>query len=285
LVRSGLRYQLFAVLCVSAIIILSAPLKALLVLSLHDERYTYILAVPIVSAAFLYLEKARIFRASRYCPAVGIPLILLGLVVWFVSRICLSASENVSVAAGVLVLLWIGAFNLCYGVKSFKEASFPFVFLLLIVPIPSTVLDRVVVWLQTGSAEISYLLFRVAGIPVLRHGMVMSLPGVDIEVAPECSGIRSTMGLFIVGAVLTRVILRTGWARSLTILCVGPIGIFRNAVRIVCISVLGVYVDRGFLAGNLHRRGGLLFSLVGFAVLIPLVWLLRRWERYLVAVG
>jgi exosortase len=279
--RFARRQQLFAALCVLASLMLWSPLKALLGLTLQDERYTHILVVPIVSAAFLYFERERIFRDARYCPVIGVPLILLGLLLFCVGILRRSVALDATLAAGALVLLWIGSFVLCYGGASFRHASFPLLFLLLIVPIPSVVLDKVIVALQAGSAEVAYRLFRLGGVPVFRHGMQMSLPGVDIAVAPQCSGIRSTMALFIAGAVLSRVLLRTSWARILTILCVGPIGIFRNAVRIVGISSLAVYVDRGFLSGNLHRYGGLPFSLVGFVILIPLVWLLRRWEQHL----
>jgi exosortase/archaeosortase family protein len=76
-------------------------------------------------------------------------------------------------------------------------------------------------------------------------------------------------------------LLRLSWTRALVILSVAPIAIFRNSVRIVCISLLGVYADRQFLFGRLHRYGGLPFSLVGFGILIPLVWLLGKCERRL----
>jgi exosortase len=256
-------------------------LVALLRLSLQDEHYTYILVVPIISAAFLYADKELIFHDPQYGPAVGIPVMLLGLVGFFVGRKCLPTSTSVISTVGALVLLWLGAFGLCYGVRSLRKATFPLLLLCLIVPIPGVILDRVIAGLQAGSAELSYGIFRLAGVPVMRHGMVMSLPGVEIEVAPECSGIRSTMALFVAGIVLSRVLLRRGWTRTLAIVCIGPIGIFRNAVRIVCISLLGVYVDRSFFYGSLHRKGGLLFSLVGFVILIPLLWLVREWEHHL----
>lgn len=228
-------------------------------MSLQDGRYAYILAVPVISAAFLYLERARLFCDSRYCPAFGTPLILLGLVIALAGRMRPALSKNVSITSGALLVLWIGAFVLCYGVSSFRKASFSFLFLFLIVPIPSVALDRVVAALQAGSAEVSYLLFRMAGIPVLRHGMVLSLPSVDIEVAPQCSRIRSSMALFIAGAMVSRVLLQASWARIFTMLCILPVAIFRNAVRIVCISLLGVYVDHGFFSGSLHRHGGIHF--------------------------
>jgi hypothetical protein len=132
--------------------------------------------VPVVSAASLYLEKDRIFRDSHYCPAVAVPLILLGLLIVFVSPIRPTLSTNVSLSSGVLLALWIGAFILCYGGRSFRRASLPFLFILLIVPIPSVVLDKVVTALQAGSAEVSYVLFRATGAPVLGHGLTMSCP-------------------------------------------------------------------------------------------------------------
>ena len=271
--------RLFILLCALGILLFWPVLKAVLELALQDARYTYILAVPVISAAFFYLEKERIFRDSRYCPAFGIPLVLLGVLIFVVSRMRQSWTGNLTVPAAGMMLVWVGTFTLCYGITSLRSGAFPALFLLLMVPIPSVVLDRVVAMLQGGSAELAYFLFRAAGVPVMRHGMVMSLPGVDIEVAQQCSGIRSTMALFLAGAVLSRVLLGTGWARVLTILCLGPIGMFRNAVRIVSISLLGVYVNHDFFVGPLHRQGGIPFSLVGFAILIPLVLLLRKCEQ------
>jgi exosortase len=281
-VRFTPREQLFAALCALVIVTLWTPLNSLIWMSLQDERYTHILVVPVISGAFLFLERERIFLDSRYCPAVGIPLMLFGLLMVLVSRIRPSLSINLTVPVGAAVLLWIGAFVLCYGLRSYNTVGFPFLLLLLMIPIPSWILNRLVAALQAGSAELSYLLFRVAGVPIWRHGTLMALPGVDIEVAPQCSGMRSSMALVIAGAIISRVLLRTGWARVFVILCIGPIAIFRNAVRIVCISLLGVYVDRGFFFGHLHHYGGIPFSLVGFAILIPLVWVLRRWEQHVV---
>ncbi len=275
------RRRLFAFLCVLQILLFWPALKAVLELALRDERYTYIVAVPVISAVFFYAEKERIFRDSRYCPALGVPLMLLGVLILVVSRMLQPWPGEIMAPGASMVLVWAGAFTLCYGRTALKSAGFAALLLPLMVPLPSMTLDKVVAALQAGSAELAYFLFRAVGVPVLRHGMVMSLPGVDIEVAQQCSGIRSTMALFMAGAVVSRILLRTGSARVLAILCLGPIGIFRNAVRIVSISLLGVYVNHGFFAGSLHRQGGIPFSLVGFAILVPLVWFLRRWELHM----
>ena len=58
-------------------------------------------------------------------------------------------------------------------------------------------LDWTIYFLQCGSTSVAYFLFRILGVPVLRQGFLLTVPGVTIEVAKECSGIRSSMALFI----------------------------------------------------------------------------------------
>ena len=230
-------------------------------------------------ACFAQRRKKHPVQDLGYSPKIGVPLILLGLGVLSGCKMVLSMPGNLSLETCALVLVGLGSYICCYGMRAFGYHSFPLLLLCFVAPIPHVVLDSFTTVLQIGSAALSYRLFQLVGVPVLRHGTVMSLPGADIEVAYECSGIRSTMALFLSSIVLSHLLLRSGWTRLLVILCMGPIGIFRNAVRIVAITLLGVYVDKDFFSGDLHRRGGLLFALVGFAVLIPLVWLIRTWER------
>jgi exosortase/archaeosortase family protein len=73
--------------------------------------------------------------------------------------------------------------------------------------------------------------------------------------------------------------LRSWWSKGLLVLFTVPVVIFKNSVRIVVISALGVYVNRAFLYGDLHRRGGLLFALLGLLILVPALAVLQRAER------
>jgi exosortase/archaeosortase family protein len=114
------------------------------------------------------------------------------------------------------------------------------------------------------------------GVPVIRHGFLFSLPGADIEVAEECSGIHSGLSLFIAGLLAEHILLQGYWKKACLVLCIFPIAIFKNAVRIVTIAWLGIHVNPDFFHGQLHRQGGLPFSLLSLALLAVLIWLLRR---------
>jgi exosortase len=173
----------------------------------------------------------------------------------------------------------MAGFALCYGTESFSAALFPWMFLLFMVPLPVVALDKVVLVLQKGSAVMTFALFKLFGVPVLWRHFKFLLPGVEIEIAQECSGIRSSSALFITSILAGYMFLQSNWRRAVFSLFTIPVVIFKNAVRIVTISCLGVYVDPRFLHGKLHQYGGIPFSLVSLAILVPCLLALQRGER------
>jgi exosortase len=248
-------------------------------LSFQDERSSHLLLIPLMSACFLFLQRKTIFQCPRWCPSIGVALILAAAVSWFALRTPLSRLDNadrLSGAASTIVLAWIGVFILSYGMGAFKAGAFPLLFLLLMIPLPIAFVDKFVSWLQKGSAETCYALFRLVGVPFVRHGFQFSLPGVDIEVAEQCSGIHSALALFIAGLLLQHVLLKGPGKKIFFVLCIVPIAIFKNALRIVTIAWLGIHVNADFFHGQLHKQGGLPFAALAMLMLGILLWLLRR---------
>jgi exosortase len=267
------------ILWLMSLVLFRRTLSSLVSLSFHDELASHILLIPVISAFLIYLERKRIFRTPRYCPSIGVPILVLAVILWCTLNsllFALSNTDRLSAAASLIVLAWIAIFILSYGTASFKAAAFPLLFLLLMTPLPFVLAGRIAVVLQKGSADTCYALFRLVGVPVIRHGFLFSLPGVDIEVAEQCSGIHSGLSLFIVGLLAEHALLRDRWKKACFVLCIFPIAIFKNAVRIVTIAWLGIHVNPAFFHGPLHRQGGLPFSLLSLAMMAILIWLLRR---------
>lgn len=276
------RHIFFASISAVALIFFRSPVAALANLALRDDRYTVNLAIPLISAALVCLGRREILRGARYNLTWALILLLAGLTFFSASVILtnLPAEYVLSLKICALLLVVTGAFVGCYGAQTARSAIFPLVFLALMIPVPTAILERGVVALQHGSADLSYRIFKLAGAPVFRESPVrFSLPGVTIEVANECSGIRSSLSLFITSIVAGYLLLRSNWSRTFLVLMTVPVAIIKNALRIVTISYLGVYVDPGFLEGRLHRNSGLPFSLIALALLAPLVLMLMRAER------
>lgn len=280
-VRWSIRTGGFLLFWVLSLVAFWEPLHHLITLASHDERYSYILTIPFISGLLIYLDRKRVFSQPRFCAVWGISWLLAGgMFFWMVKAQLSSLNQNdrLSLLVLAIVLVWTAGLLFFFGPQVVKRALFPVSFLILIVPLPPVVLDRIVVALQAGSADISFVLFKILGVPVFREGLKFALPGVDIEVAQQCSGIRSSMSLFIASILVGHALLRSGWRMVCLCILTIPVVIFKNAVRIVTISWLGVYVDQRFFFGKLHHAGGLPFSLIALAILGALLFVLRRTE-------
>lgn len=248
-----------------------SPLTALIKLSLNDERYSYVSLIPVITLGLVLLRRKAIFFAPQYCPAFGIPLMAL-------STLLTSKNKDLSATVCGIVLIWIAGFVLFFGLHTVIVASFPLGLLFLMIPIPVPAINHFVSALQYSSAYMSGLLFKVMRVPAFRQGLIISLPGFDIEIAEQCSGIRSSIALILASSLAGYVFLHDALNRFFLTFITVPVVIFKNAVRIVSLSSLALYVNQGFLFGNLHRYGGLCFSLLDLVIVVPLILRLHKSE-------
>lgn len=254
-------------------------LSDLVALFLTNQTYTHIPMVPAVAAYFIHAERRAIF--SRRGPGwkTAGALAVTGIVCVALARINpwqWEQANQISLLVLGWVFVWTGAFGMLFGEDAMRAAAFPLGFLLFAVPIPAPLLSSIMGFLQRASADGVNLAFRAAGTPFVRHGYDFALPGVTIEVAQECSGIRSTLALVMVSVLAGHLWLRS-FPRTL-LLCVAavPIAIAKNVLRIAVLSWLAIYVDPGFLFGRLHRYGGIPFFAVGLLLMGFVLLLLRR---------
>src|SRR3974377_1844243 len=206
------RYVLFTVICVLAVLLFEAPLTTLCRLSQQQEMYSHTLVIAPISLGLVYLNRKRIFRDVHYCFGLGVGLLIAGMMLfWLSHRLSLNLDQNdyLSLAVFSFVIVLIVGFVLSYGTKAFRAAAFPLLFLLLLVRCPVFCLERIILALQRGSAEVVDVFFKLSGVPVLRQGFTFALPRVTIDIAHECSGIRSSLALFITSLLAGSVFLRS----------------------------------------------------------------------------
>ncbi len=257
-------------------------MSALLSFSYHDEEYSHIILVPLISVLLIYYERKKVFSEVRNGFGVGTGLLLLGAILYgFAGEHTSpsSPSDNLTLKILSVVILWGGGFVIFYGTRAFRAAVFSLLLLLLMVPLPASMMDQPILFVQQASAEVADLLFNLSGVPVFRSGFFFSLPGLTIEVAKQCSGIHSTLALFLVSLIAGHLFLRSIWRRIFLSLAIFPIVSLTNGLRIFTVSSLAAYVDKGFLAGDLHRKGGIAFFLLALGLLTPILRVLRKSEK------
>lgn len=240
------------------------------------------LLIPLLCGYLLWNQKERIFAAQSFAP-------------WKAARVA-GAAIIAGVAAAYLhtegyaylfsalsllaaILLVIASFIASFGWIALRRAAFPFFMLLLAIPLPDLLVQRVISILQVQSASLSAMLFSAVGIPVFKQGVMLSVPGVTIEVARECSGINSSIALVLTMLLVAHESLNSNWRRVVLVATSIPLSILKNAIRITTLTVLALRVDPSFLTGRLHHQGGFVFYLIAMALMYPVWKLLKRGDK------
>jgi exosortase len=271
----------FAFLCAVSILFWWHSLVITLGLALANEAYTHILLILPLSAALIYLDSKALRIDRQPSPRIGAALLALALLIGGYARWGMAATpDDVRLSLGMFALVtwWIASVLLCFGARAFQSFLFPICFLFLMVPTPEFALSWIVEFLQQQSAIAARIMFRAAGVPVTQDGIMLSIPGLDIEVARECSSIRSSLMLFVTTMVLAHLFLRSWWRKTLLIAAAIPLSVVKNGLRIFTIAELGTRVDPGFLSGKLHQDGGIIFFGISVVAVVALLWILRRTE-------
>ena len=274
------RWIYWGVWVVLCILLYLRPITHLVELAWSDDTASHILLIPFISAWLLYTERKPDSEDNGFSFGPAAVFFLPSVMALALAASCASCSaKNILFLYMVsLILLVITGFILLLGVFRAKSSSFALAFLLFTVPIPDPILNRIIYWLQAGSAAIAEVLFNLSGAPVLREGFVFHLPKMSIEVAQECSGIRSSLALLILALLVAHFSFRAFWKKAVFI-CAGlAMMLVKNGIRIATLTLLANYVNPEFLYGRLHHQGGVVFFLIGLALLLPVFWYLRRGE-------
>ena len=274
----------FSVLAAISLAIWWRALASSFTLALHDEQYTHLLLILPVSVALIFIDWESPGPSSRASRSTGLSLLVAGAAVTVLVRsgvARISADEQLSLNMLALVVWWVGAFILCFGARAFRRALFPLCFLLWIVPIPQFLLNSIVKLLQAGSVASAHLLFSAVGLPVAEDGTLLTIPGLTVEVARECSSIRSSLMLVVTTMVLTQTLLRSAWKKTLVIAVAIPLSVAKNGLRIFVLAMLATRVDRSYLTGRLHHQGGIIYFLIALAAIFLFIGLARHSEQKL----
>jgi exosortase len=275
------RDKLFGAYCVCVALVSAPAFRALFALSVRDPTASHLLLVPLVSVALIWLDRQMIFASTRLTASSGLIVILMGSGLALLGQFHTPTgglANELAPAIAAVVLLWIGGFIFFYGWTAFRRGIFPLLFLGFMIPIPDRVLDAVVFTLKTGSAETVAALLTLSGTLFNRNGFVFAFPKLTIEIADECSGIRSSLALLLTSLLIGHLYLKSRWSKTVLALAILPIAVLKNGIRIASLCLFSTHVDPDVFSGRLHREGGILFFLLALAMLAPLLYLLRRAE-------
>jgi exosortase C (VPDSG-CTERM-specific) len=264
---------------------LSLPLWTLAKYTLAEDLFSHLFLIPVISGYLIYSRRAELkpaFECSKV--ASGGFLVAGGLLGWLYFRLSqtvpgLPPNDVLAPFAGAyLCLLASGAFWML-GWSYLRQMTFPLAFLVFFLPLPTVLVDGLEAFFQHTSADAAHAFFVMTGTPFSRFDLVFQLPGIPIQVAKECSGVRSSFVLFITSVLAAHWFLKTSWRRAALVLLVIPLGILRNGFRILVIGLLCVHVDPDMIHSWIHRKGGPVFFVLSLIPFFAVMLWLRKSER------
>lgn len=287
LAAEGKRFsrRIAGAVCFGLLILAFAP--TLFTLAIHvanSELDSYVLLVPFISGYLVYIRRGQLPKDGSLSCGLGIAAAMAGFAVLGFAQFRGSPVQPLSdndylslMTLSFLCFLTAGIFFFL-GRKWMTAAAFPIGFLIFMIPMPDAMVNALETASRLASTEAANLLFIVSDTPFLRDGTVFQLPTIKIQVAQECSGIRSSWVLFITSLIASNLFLRTPWRRVALVAFVIPLGIVRNGFRILVIGLLCVHLGPHMIHSVIHRRGGPFFFGLSLIPLFLLLWWLRRSE-------
>jgi exosortase C (VPDSG-CTERM-specific) len=187
--------------------------------------------------------------------------------------------DGLAWTTAAFVCFFFGVCSLFAGREALRVMRFPLCFLVFMVPFPTLVQNWLESFLQRGSALTAYGLFQLSGAPVFYNDLNFQLPGFALQVAPVCSGIHSSLVLFLTSLVAGHLFLRSPWKRGILALAVLPLGLLRNGFRIFVIGQLCIHIGPQMIHSAIHHEGGPVFFALAMVPFFLLLIFLRRSEQ------
>ena len=268
-----------------------------------DENYSHGLLIPVIIGYILWSQRERFARAAGSPAAVfGVASVLLALIALWAG----TAGAELFIQRISLVLMLVGVVLYFWGFQLLRLLLVPFTLLLLAIPIPAIIFNKIAFPLQLFASRFAVWAMSLFDIPVLRQGNVIELMPLGaretkrLEVVEACSGIRSLMTLVTLAVVFayfthprsgssgdgppqslaSRVASRFRtygfWRSSLLVFSAVPIAIFTNALRVSGTGVLAHYYGTQVADGFFHSFSGWVIYVVAFVMLFGVGLLLDR---------
>lgn len=230
-----------------------------------DPNYTHGFFVPLFTLYFVWEKWDKLKAMPVKGSLLGLPLLLLGVAV----KLWTLFYHSPFVSCSSMILVIAGAVLLAAGWGVFRETAVPIFFLILMMPLPTPIYNRIALPMRRFAAIVSTFVLHGLGVPILREGNTIVLAQRTLEVAEACSGMRFLTGFIALGVAFAYLCRRPMWERVALVASSLPIAVLSNAVRVTVIALLAHWGYDSFVDGPPHSATAIvLFAFAAAALAI-----------------
>lgn len=231
-----------------------------------DPTYAYGFLVPCFCAWLVVRRRARLRALPLEPSALGYGVIAMALVLLLVGRL---ASELLLPRLSLLLML-AGLLLALGGRRWLRALAFPLAYLLFMIPLPTLIYNLATLPLQDIATRFGVGMVAWTGLPILRQGNLIALPGTLLDVVAACSGIRSLLSLLALAGAYGYLCEASVWRRWVLLAAMFPLAVISNAARIACTILLSFPLGEAASHGVWHFLTGVevfVVAVIGLMVL------------------
>ncbi len=231
--------------------------------------------VLLVSAWYFWSLRAHWLAApdtpQGSAPASGWAALLLGLLLYVAGR----SQEIFVFEIGSMIPVLAGSLAIMRGWPVARVLWFPLLFLAFATPTQGALIYTLTGPLKQSVSELAEIMLHVAGYPIGRSGVVLTIGQYQLLVADACSGLNSMFSLSALGLFY---IYRRGhqsWQRNALLLaCVLPTAYLSNVVRVAILALVTYHFGDAAGQNFLHNFAGMMLFLIALSILFSVDLLL-----------
>ncbi|MEW6411001.1 MAG: exosortase/archaeosortase family protein [Candidatus Zixiibacteriota bacterium] len=244
----------------------------------HDGNYSHgFFIIPI--SIFLFYRKRHDINLPAKTSRQGLALFVAGCILLIFGY---AASEFFTTRFGLVIVL--SGFAWYYlGNENFRKVWFAFFFLVFMIPVPAIIYHSATIPMQLFASKVTTSLLQLVGIPVMRNGNIINLPGYSLEVVEACSGLRSLVTLLALAALYAYFRLPGKVLPVVLFVAAIPIAIVTNVFRVFTAAFGAYAISKEVAEDFIHEISGLFVFFTALVIMVILgnilIWIRNRLRR------
>ncbi|PID78168.1 MAG: exosortase [Deltaproteobacteria bacterium] len=239
-----------------------------------NDNFSHGFLVPFISLYMIWYKRDELSKIEIKPSNYGIIIILFGML----CAIAGNLGAELFVTRISMIITLSGIILFLFGTKIFKSLLIPVLYLIIMIPLPAIIWNKIAFPLQLFAAGNASDICQMLGLSVLREGNILHLENTSLEVIDACSGLRSLTSLIALSgafAFISNLKISGKWILFFSAI---PVAVAVNVIRLTITAFTAVHIGPETAHGFLHEISGIIVFITALILLYLIFLLISKLE-------